>query len=95
MFDDPIAPLQSPCMGCQQRHAACWSSCDKYWAYRGTIDKINAEKAAQRPLDEAFALRGDKISQLVILPVLHPDLELVDALDETERGDKGFGSTGR
>ena len=38
---------------------------------------------------------GDKISQLVILPVLHPALELVDALDETERGDNGFGSTGR
>lgn len=38
---------------------------------------------------------GDKISQLVILPVLHPDLELVDSLDETERGDNGFGSTGR
>lgn len=28
---------------------------------RGALDKINAEKAAQRPLDEAFALRGDKI----------------------------------
>lgn len=38
---------------------------------------------------------GDKISQLVILPVLHPGLELVDSLDETERGDNGFGSTGR
>ena len=38
---------------------------------------------------------GDKISQQVILPVLHPALELVDALDETERGDNGFGSTGR
>lgn len=38
---------------------------------------------------------GDKISQLVILPVLHPELELVDSLDETERGDNGFGSTGR
>ena len=38
---------------------------------------------------------GDKISQLVILPVLHPELELVDDLDETERGDNGFGSTGR
>lgn len=38
---------------------------------------------------------GDKISQLVILPVLHPELELVDALDETERGDNGFGRTGR
>lgn len=38
---------------------------------------------------------GDKISQLVILPILTPDLELVDELDETERGDGGFGSTGR
>lgn len=39
--------------------------------------------------------KGDKISQLVILPILTPDLELVDELDETERGNGGFGSTGR
>ena len=39
--------------------------------------------------------RGDKISQLVILPILTPDLELVDSLADTERGDGGFGSTGR
>lgn len=40
--------------------------------------------------------RGDKISQLVIVPVVIPDeLELVDELEETERGDNGFGSTGR
>ena len=39
--------------------------------------------------------RGDKISQLVILPVLTPRLEIVNELDETDRGDKGFGSTGR
>lgn len=39
--------------------------------------------------------KGDKISQLVILPILTPDLEVVDELDETERGDGGFGSTGR
>jgi dUTP pyrophosphatase len=38
---------------------------------------------------------GDKIAQLVILPCLFPDLELVDSLEETDRGDKGFGSTGR
>ena len=38
---------------------------------------------------------GDKISQLVILPVLLPDLELVDDLEETERGANGFGSTGK
>lgn len=37
---------------------------------------------------------GDKISQLVILPILTPSLELVDKLEGTERGDQGFGSTG-
>ena len=38
---------------------------------------------------------GDKIAQLVIVPCLLPRLELVDKLDETDRGDNGFGSTGR
>lgn len=38
--------------------------------------------------------RGDKITQLVILPVVIPELEAVDELCETERGDGGFGSTG-
>ena len=38
---------------------------------------------------------GDKIAQLVILPVALAPLELVDELDETDRGDHGFGSTGR
>lgn len=38
---------------------------------------------------------GDKISQLVILPILKPSLEVVDMLEHTERGDNGFGSTGR
>lgn len=38
---------------------------------------------------------GDKISQLVILPILTPPLELVDELEQTDRGAGGFGSTGR
>ena len=38
---------------------------------------------------------GDKIAQLVILKCELPELELVDSLDETDRGDCGFGSTGR
>ena len=38
---------------------------------------------------------GDKISQIVLLPVATPELNLVAVLDDTERGDKGFGSTGR
>ena len=38
---------------------------------------------------------GDKISQLVILPILAPSLELVEELGESERGENGFGSSGR
>lgn len=46
--------------------------------------------------DKAYEFKkGDKISQLVILPILTPELELVSDLDETERGDNGFGSSGR
>lgn len=42
-----------------------------------------------------YIQRGDKITQLVILPVILPDLEQVDSLEDTERGCGGFGSTGR
>ncbi len=38
---------------------------------------------------------GDKIAQLVILPVATATLEAADALSETARGEGGFGSTGR
>ena len=42
-----------------------------------------------------YVQAGDKIAQLVILPCLLPELELVDSLEETDRGEAGFGSTGR
>ena len=38
---------------------------------------------------------GEKIAQLVIQPIIKPNLELVSELDDTERGAGGFGSTGR
>lgn len=38
---------------------------------------------------------GDKISQIVFLPTSTFDMELVESLEKTERGDGGFGSTGR
>lgn len=38
---------------------------------------------------------GEKISQLVILPVRYEPVEIVDEIDSGERGDAGFGSTGR
>lgn len=38
--------------------------------------------------------RGQKITQLVVMPILLPYLETVDSMPATERGDNGFGSTG-
>jgi dUTP pyrophosphatase len=38
--------------------------------------------------------KGQKICQLVIMPCLKPDLEIVEKLEDTERGTGGFGSTG-
>jgi dUTP pyrophosphatase len=37
---------------------------------------------------------GDRIAQLVFQKVIHPTLVPVEALDETERGSQGFGSSG-
>lgn len=39
--------------------------------------------------------KGDKITQLVILPIVTPEIEICDTLDDTPRGTGGFGSTGR
>lgn len=45
--------------------------------------------------DTAYMVhQGDKITQLVIQPVALLSVELVDSLEDTERGDNGFGSTG-
>lgn len=37
---------------------------------------------------------GDKLIQLVLLPIADSKLVLAESLDTTERGDNGFGSTG-
>lgn len=39
--------------------------------------------------------RGDKITQLVVIECLYPDIEIVDEIHGGERGNGGFGSTGR
>ena len=39
---------------------------------------------------------GDKISQLVVIPVAYENIEVVNAFDhKAERGSNGFGSTGK
>ena len=37
---------------------------------------------------------GERIAQLVIMPVVRANMALVNELDETDRGEGGFGSTG-
>lgn len=37
---------------------------------------------------------GERIAQLVMAPVVQPEIELVEELSDTERGEGGFGSTG-
>lgn len=45
--------------------------------------------------DQAFTIeRGERIAQMVIAPVTQVQFNVVDALDETERGAGGYGSTG-
>ena len=38
---------------------------------------------------------GERIAQLIVLPYMPVEFEEVDELSDTERGDKGFGSTGK
>ena len=45
---------------------------------------------------EPFRLEvGERIAQLVIVPVVHADFQIVDEFAESERGEGGFGHSGR
>ncbi|NWI90185.1 DUT protein, partial [Pitta sordida] len=45
---------------------------------------------------ESFEVKkGDRIAQLICERIYYPELEEVEALDDTERGEGGFGSTGK
>ena len=59
--------------------------------YRGEVHVILVNLG-----DNLFeVVRGDRIAQLVIAPVLHARISEQKALDKTGRGTKGFGSTGK
>lgn len=59
--------------------------------YRGTVGVIMHNTGE----DKYYIEKGDKIAQMVITRVPITELEEVEVLDETERGEKGFGSSGR
>jgi dUTP pyrophosphatase len=59
--------------------------------YRGEVKVILVNLGA-----EPFVVsHGDRIAQLVVVPVTRVEPELVASLEETPRGSGGFGSTGR
>lgn len=45
--------------------------------------------------EDYFFNRGDKIAQVIFIPCWTPNLEEVDELEDTDRGENGFGSTGK
>lgn len=58
--------------------------------YRGEIKVILFNLS-----NEDFEIKnGNRIAQLVIVPVVQAELEIVDSLESTERGSGKFGSTG-
>lgn len=59
--------------------------------YRGEL-KIAVINHSSEPFTIS---NGDRIAQLVIMPVAQADYTLCDELDETIRGNGGFGSTGK
>lgn len=60
-------------------------------SFRGSIGAVLYNHG-----DEAVEFhKGDKLTQLVILPIETPEIEYVNELSETDRGSGGFGSTGR
>ncbi len=59
--------------------------------YRGEVQVILVNLGGE-PFEIAH---GDRIAQMVIAPVQQASWVVSDALDETERGAGGFGSTGR
>ncbi len=60
-------------------------------SYRGEIKVIVVNLDRSVPI---LINRGEKIAQLVVQRIEHCELLEVDRLDETVRGEDGFGSTG-
>jgi len=59
--------------------------------YRGEVGVILANFG-----DSDFSVaKGDKVAQIVIAPVTRAEIVETEAVDETERGAGGFGSTGK
>ena len=76
-------------------------SSTSHWLLSGRIDSdYRGEVFAKTTQDLLLKARptfkfGDRIMQLIIVPVVTPELTVVDELSQTARGAGGIGSTGR
>ena len=69
------------------RPANCVGVCDA--PYRGEyIVALHNDSNESRKVEH-----GDRIAQLILLPCLYAEFDVVETLDDTDRGDGGFGST--
>ncbi len=59
--------------------------------YRGEIGVVLINLGQEN----VHLAKGERIAQMVVQPVARALVEIVDALETTERGEGGFGSTGR
>ncbi|MFA4927444.1 MAG: dUTP diphosphatase, partial [Patulibacter sp.] len=60
--------------------------------YRGELQVLLLNTDREQPF---LASSGERIAQLLLVPVALSEVELVSTLDDTARGAGGFGSTGR
>lgn len=60
-------------------------------SYRGDISpRINNNSDV-----DYYVKKGDRVAQLVLYPLVAAETSIIDVAEETERGEKGFGSSGR
>lgn len=59
-------------------------------SYRGEV-KVTVINASSDPV---YISPYDRIAQLVVCPVIVPEIEFVEELSQSDRGDNGHGSTG-
>jgi dUTP pyrophosphatase len=64
--------------------------------YRGRIAVClhHAGRVGSADFGAVHIRPGDRIAQLVFFPAIIPDFEVVDELDDSDRGANGFGSSG-
>eukprot|EP00090_Calanus_glacialis_P007743 TRINITY_DN1619_c0_g1_i1.p1 TRINITY_DN1619_c0_g1~~TRINITY_DN1619_c0_g1_i1.p1 ORF type:complete len:173 (-),score=60.10 TRINITY_DN1619_c0_g1_i1:136-609(-) len=58
--------------------------------YRGNVGVVMFNHAGT----EFAVKKGDRVAQLICEKIAYPEIEVLDTLDETVRGEGGFGSTG-